>query len=311
MNRWGASAVAGAALIVGAVAAPGSFAATAGPAPAHACKLWRMHTVASGLGILESLLPDNQGGMLLSSSTNNAVERLAKNGDVTTVVSASSPGQLVWHGKRILLPTGDGVESGALNRADGTLELLNLATGKVQPYADHLTMPNGLALGPGGAAYVTRDTGTGTGITRIGVGKRHKVKTQWAKLSDTNGIAVDRKRKVMYVDRTFTQKAPVIRIPLRHPGRAKQVANFVGLGSAAPKGLDDLIRARGGVLYVPGNSSGEVFSYDPKTDRACLIASGLQNPSATAIGTGHGWRKGSVFVCGFDGTVRRLDPPKQ
>jgi hypothetical protein len=287
--------------------------ASATPLARHAsrCATWRMHTVASGLGILESLLPDRHGGMLLSSSTNNAVERLTPSGKLTTIVAADSPGQLVWHGKRVFVPTGDAATSGALGRDDGALQLLNLKHGTLTPYATGLTMPNGLALDAEGNAYVTRDVGTGTGITRIAAAGKHTVTTKWATLSDTNGIAIRRASKTMYVDQTFTENAPVIAISMRHPARRKQVADLSSLGSAVPKGLDDLIMGRHGMLYLPANSAGEVFSVNPKTRQACLIASGLENPSAIAVGTGHGWRKGSLFVCGFDGTVRELDPPRR
>jgi hypothetical protein len=303
VNRWSAGLALAALVMSTSAAVATSSEAAAG------CAKWRMHTVKSGLGILESLLPDDHGGMLLSSSSHDAVERLSRAGKITTIAAADSPGQLVRHGKRVFVPTGDGAQSGALGRDDGTLRLLNLRTGALSPYADHLTMPNGLALGRHGNAFVTRDIGAGTGITRIAAKHHHKVTTQWAKLNDTNGIAIDRHRRIMYVDRTFTEKSPVIAIPMRHPGRAKRIGSLTALGSAVPKGLDDLIRAPDGVLYLPGNSSGEVFSFDPKDRRACLIANGLQNPSAIAVGTGHGWRKGALFVCGFDGTVRELDPP--
>jgi hypothetical protein len=310
MNRWGMVAVVsllglGAPLAGTASAAPPAGAA----ATAGHCALWQMHTVKSGLGILESILPDGHGGMLLSSTTGNAVERLSTSGAVTKVAKAASPGQLVKVGHRVLFPTGDNTASGALGRDDGTLELIDPLTGKVTPYAKGLTMPNGLALAPSGDAFVTRDVGSGTGITKIAATAPHRVLTEWSNVSDTNGIAIDAKRKVMYVDRTFTDKAPIVAIPLRHPGRAKQVGNLVGVGSVVPAGLDDLIMGPHGVLYLPANLGGEVFSFNTHTDQGCLIASGLQDPSAIAVGTGHGWRKGSLFVCGFDGTVRELDPP--
>lgn len=311
MNRW-AVAIATSMLVL---STPVAGVATATPHPTVArtgsghCAMWHMHTVSSGLGVLESLLPDGHGGMLLSSSTDDAIERLLPSGKVTKVVSVSSPGQLVWSGHRVLFPTGDSAASGAAGRSDGTLKRLNLKTRKLTPYADGLTMPNGLALASNGDAFVTRDVGSGTGITRIRARAPHHVTTSWATLSDTNGIAIDRKRKLMYVDRTFTTNAPIVQIPLAHPRRTKQIGDLAGLGSVVPKGLDDLIMGPHGVLYLPANSGGEIFSFNPRTHHGCLIAAGLQDPSAIAFGTGHGWRKGAMFVCGFDGTVRELVPP--
>jgi sugar lactone lactonase YvrE len=177
--------------------------------------------------------------MLLSSSTNNAVERLSRSGKVTTLVAVPSPGQLQ-------------------STADGTLQVLNLNTQRIAPYASGLTMPNGLAVARNGNAFVTRDLGTGTGITRIAASGRHKVTTKWSPVSDTNGIAINHKNTTIYVDRTFVSNAPILAVPMNHPSRAKQIADL----------------------------------------------------SAIAIGTGHGWTKGSLFVSGFDGTVRELDPVK-
>jgi hypothetical protein len=310
VNRWGIGIAAS--LVAISTLFAGTATASSPPAgqdtTAH-CARWHLQTVKSGLGILESILPDGHGGMLLSSTTGNAIERLSRSGVVTKVASASSPGQLVKVGHRVLFPTGDDAASGTLNRDDGTLKVLNPKTGKVTAYAKGLTMPNGLALDPRGNAYVTRDVGSGTGITRIAAGAPHHVMTKWSTLTDTNGIAISANRRMMYVDRTFTKKAPIVEIPLNHPGRSKRIGELSGLGSGVPKGLDDLIMGPHGVLYLPANLGGEVFSFNTHTHHACLIASGLQDPSAIAIGTGHGWRKGSLFVCGFDGTVRELDPP--
>jgi sugar lactone lactonase YvrE len=204
-----------------------------------------------------------------------------------------------------MFPTGDGLESGALNRTDGTLQLFNVRTHKLTTYATGLTMPNGLALDGDRNAYVTRDTGFGTGITKISASPPHRVMTNWSTVSDTNGIAIDTARRVMYVDRTFEPNAPLVRIPLDGPSRSAQIYDFSGLGGFVPKGLDDMSRWRG-VLYITGNGGDDLFSFDPRTRQACLIASGLGNPSDVTVGTGHGWRKGALFVSGFDGTVREF-----
>lgn len=266
--------------------------------------MWREKKVAYSLGILEALLPDNRGGMLVSGG--DGVFRLTPNGKVKTVAKVDSAGQIVWWRKNeVMFPTGDALASGALSRADGTLRILNLKTHKLRTYAAGLTMPNGLALDRDHTAYVTRDTGTGTGITRISAKRGHKITTNWSTLSDTNGIAIDTKRRVMYVDRTFEVNAPVMRIPMAHPDKSTQIADLSRMGNLNLKLLDDLYMSDG-VLYIPANGGDELYSVDTRTRRACLIASGLGNPSDVTIGTGHGWRKGALFVCGFDGTVREF-----
>lgn len=311
--RWGIAGL----LIASVLCASPVAAAPKAPDPDRApvpssphCAQWTQKKVAYSLGILESLLPDNHGGMLLSSTSHNAVERLTPNGHVKVLAKVPAPGQLVWHGKRVMFPTGDALQSGLLGRADGTLRLLNLQTRKLTTYATGLTMPNGLALDRNGTAYVTRDTGGGTGITRISAQPErsglHRVTTNWSTVPDTNGIAIDRKRRVMYVDQTFTVDAPIVRIPMAHPAREAQVGNLIGLGGFTPKLLDDLTMGPGGILYLPANGGGNLLSFNPRTGQKCLVASGLGNPSDVTIGTGHGWRKGALFVCGFDGTVREF-----
>jgi sugar lactone lactonase YvrE len=306
--RWGITGLLLAVLSVGVPATGASGAADRAQSPAAAhCAVWKQTRIASSLGILESLLPDNHGGMLLSSTSHNAVERLTPNGHVTVVAKAASPGELVWHGPRtVMFPTGDSLASGATDQADGTLQLLNLRSHRLATYATGLTMPNGLALDRDGTAYVTRDLGGGTGITRVSAKPGHRVTTNWSALSDDNGIAIDVKRRVMYVDQTFTVAAPVVQVSMRHPDQTEQIGNLAGLGGVTPKLLDDLTMAPSGVLYIPGNGAGDLFSFDPRTKQSCLIATGLGNPSDVTIGTGHGWRKGALFVCGFDGTVREF-----
>jgi hypothetical protein len=292
-------------LCAGALAGSSLVAASAPAAGAgNGCGVWREKTIAYSLGILEALLPDNRGGMLISGG--DGVERLTLNGKVKTLAKVDSPGQIVWWSKNaVMFPTGDALASGALNRADGTLRILNLETHKLRTYATGLTMPNGLALDDDHTAYVTRDTGTGTGITRISAKPGHKIRTNWSTLSDTNGIAIDAKRRVMYVDRTFEVNAPVMRIPMARPNHPSQIADLSRMGNRNLKLLDDLYMSRG-VLYIPANGGDELYSVDTRTRRTCLIASGLGNPSDVTIGTGHGWRNGALFVCGFDGTVREF-----
>jgi sugar lactone lactonase YvrE len=276
----------------------------------NGCGVWRERRVAYSLGILEALLPDNRGGMLVSGG--DGVFRLTPDGKTKTLAKVDSAGQIVWWSKnKVMFPTGDALASGALNRADGTLKILDLKTHKLRTYVTGLTMPNGLALDRDRTAYVTRDTGTGTGITRIAprsgrsAGSKPKVTTNWSRLSDTNGIAIDPKRRVMYVDRTFELNAPVMRIPMAHPANPTQIADLSRVGNLNLKLLDDLYLWRG-VLYIPANGGGELLSVDTRTRQVCLIASGLGNPSGVAVGTGHGWRKGALYVCGFDGTVREF-----
>src|SRR5207248_260258 len=129
----------------------------------------------------------------------------------------------------------------------------------------------------------------------------------WAKLSDTNGMAVDPTGTYLYVDETFTNASNVYRVLISDPSQIDVVAS---LGSSVPpKGLDDMTIDGSGILYVAANGAGEVIRLDPSDQSTCEIASGLGNPSAVKFGAGRGWRATDLFVVGFDGTVRELTPP--
>src|SRR4051812_3885994 len=277
------------------------------PAAARAdtCAPYTQRTIASGLGTLENLAFDGRGGLILSSTANNAIERMTPDGQVTTLVPAvNAPGGLVVRGRTLFFNTGDAAASGALDRADGTLERVDLDTGARTLVAAGLTMPNGLAFLPDGSAVASRDLGSGTGITRVS--RAGAVQTSWSALDDTNGMAVDPTGRWLYADQTFTLDSAVYRISIADPSRAEVVAHLGGVG--VPKGLDDLTIDGRGRLYLAANSAGEVLRLDPATGASCVIATGLQNPSSVRFGRGSGWSSSHLYVTGFDGSVRELAP---
>jgi streptogramin lyase len=278
------------------------------PAAARAadtCMPWTQRTIASGLGTLENLAFDGRGGLVLSSTADNAIERMTPDGQVTTLVpDVNAPGGLVVRGRTLFFNTGDAAASGVLGRADGTLERVDLDTGARTLVAAGLTMPNGLTFLPDGSAVASRDLGSGTGITRVS--RAGAVQTSWAALDDTNGMAVDPTGRWLYADQTFTLDSAVYRISIADPSRAEVVAHLGGVG--VPKGLDDLTIDGRGRLYLAANSAGEVLRLDPATGASCVIATGLQNPSSVRFGRGAGWSSSHLYVTGFDGSVRELAP---
>jgi streptogramin lyase len=274
-------------------------------ASADTCTPWTQRTIASGLGTLENLAFDGRGGLILSSTANNAIERMTPAGQVTTLVpDVNAPGGLVVRGRTLFFNTGDAAASGVLGRADGTLERVDLDTGARTLVAAGLTMPNGLTFLPDGSAVASRDLGSGTGITRVS--RAGAVQTSWAALDDTNGMAVDPTGRWLYADQTFTLDSAVYRISIADPSHAEVVAHLGGVG--VPKGLDDLTIDGRGRLYLAANSAGEVLRLDPATGASCVIATGLQNPSSVRFGRGAGWSSSHLYVTGFDGSVRELAP---
>src|SRR4051812_40714697 len=271
------------------------------------CTTWTQKTIKGGLGSLENLEFDGTGGMLLSASGPGAIEKLMPDGTLSTLVpDVNSPGGQRVVDRTLYFNTGDATQSGLAGTADGTLERFDLDTGARTTFASGLTMPNGLAILPNGDFVVSRDIGSGTGITRVPAGDPGHPQANWAAIDDQNGMAVDPTGTWLYADQTFTADSAVYRIRIADPSEKSVVATLAG---PTPKGLDDLTIDADGVLYLAANGTGEVIRLDPATKEHCVIASGLQNPSSLKFGRGPGWVADHLYVTSFDGTVRELKPP--
>jgi sugar lactone lactonase YvrE len=272
-----------------------------------ACTDWTPRTVASNLGSLENIEFDGTGGLLLSASGPQAIVRMTPDGQTTTLIpNVNAPGGQRVVGRTLYFNTGDSAQSGLMGTPDGTLDSFDLDTRTRTTIASGLTMPNGLAILPNGDFVVSRDIGTGTGITRIPHDDPGHPQTNWAKLDDQNGMAVDPTGTFLYAVQTFTQDSAVYRIRISDPSDMTIVAT---LSDPAPKGLDDMTIDPEGILYVAANLTGEAIRVDPATGEHCVIAGGMQNTSALKFGRGPGWRTDSLYVTGFDGVVRELTPP--
>jgi sugar lactone lactonase YvrE len=278
-------------------------------APASgACVPWRAGTVLSGQGLLENLVFDGRGGLLLSASAQGAILRVNRNGELTTLIDdVHAPGGLRMRRGALYFNAGDSAASGVQGIADGTLERYRFETGRRSVRARGLTMPNGLVFLPNGDAVVSRDLGTGTGMTRILARDPEHPQFNWARLDDTNGMAVDPTGRWLYTVETFVPESRVYRIRIEKPSRIEVVASL-GDGTIS-KGLDDMTIDRRGRLYIAANIAGEVIRLNPRTGTTCVLASGLRNPSAVKFGRGPGWSERSLYVTGFDGAVIRLTPP--
>ena len=273
-----------------------------------ACVPWHGSTVLAGQSPLENLVFDGRGGLLLSAIRDNAILRLGADGELTTLIDdVYAPGGLrVRHGV-LYFNTGDNATSGVQGIADGTIDRYRFESGRRSVWARGLTMPNGLVFLPNGDAVVSRDLGTGTGMTRIRARDPEHPQLNWARLDDTNGMAVDPTGRWLYTVETFTAESRVYRIRISDPSRIRVVASLGG--GAVPKALDDMTIDRRGRLYITANLAGEVIRLSPRTGASCVLASGLHNPSAVKFGRGPGWSKRSLYVTGFDGAVVRLTPP--
>ncbi|MFL6062341.1 MAG: hypothetical protein ACJ72E_14000, partial [Marmoricola sp.] len=200
-----------AAVAVTVLAATSALAVPVGTSQAVACPAWTKTQVARGFSTLENIAFDGAGTMLLSESPAagkpGAIRGLSVAGVRSTVVAAvTSPGGLVLDGRTLYFNSGNGLASGAFNKADGKLNKVDLDTGVVSTVATGLVMPNGLIRLPGGDFVVSRDLGKGSTsrITPSGT-----VTPFAPQATSTNGMAVDAARGEFYVDSTFNAKTVI------------------------------------------------------------------------------------------------------
>jgi sugar lactone lactonase YvrE len=278
---------------------PASTGATAKPGP---CAPWRAKTLLKDQGWLENLAFDGRGGLTISALAKGSILRLRPNGRLNTLTPARAPGGQVRRGRYLYFNTGDTLPV----MPDGTLDRLDLRTGKRITWAKGLTMPNGLAFLPNGDAVVSRDIGTGTGLTRVRAKDPKHPQFNWARIDDTNGLAVDPTGRWLYVARTFSADGEISRVKISHPSTVQAVGR---LGTQV--GPDDLTVDRKGILYVAGFLSRSIYRLDPKSHRSCKIATGFEaGPTSVRFG-GRGWNPDALYATDSGGRLTLLRPPRR
>lgn len=282
------------------VAMTAPLANAAAPSP---CQAWTVKDLATGLGVLENLLPTKQEIYY----SGDGVMRFTRSGDPTLVAAADSPGSIRLKGGALYFVTGDGLQSGAFGRPDGTLQRLDLRTRKRTTVATGLTMPNGFTFLPDGSALTSRDVSGlhPTGITRIS--PKGVVQERWSDQADSNGLAVDPTGRFLYSDETFTYGSKLYKTEIAHPSRRTVLATLGGPG--VPKGLDDLTLATSGALYVAANSAGQVIRVDPRTGSSCVVATGLTTVSSVRQGAGGAFPASRLYATTFTGRLVEITPP--
>src|SRR4051794_6341373 len=281
---------------------PAAQAASAVPAGSGVCTPWRVRTLLRGQGWLENLAFDRRGGITISALAQGKLLRLAPSGRLTTLAEpVTGPGAQVRRGRGLSFVTGNAPSA----TPTGTIDRLDLRTGRRTTWARGLTAPNGMALLPNGDAIVSRDVGTGTGLTRIRARDPRHPQVGWAKLDDTNGLALDRSGRRLYVARTFSLDGEVTVLRVADPRRTG-VAGRLGAGVLP----DDLTSDARGVLYVAGFASGAIHRLDPRTHRSCAIATGLEHPTSARFG-GPGRHARHLYVTDPGGPLTEPVPPRR
>ena len=297
MRRGHAGVVAGAVLCV----ALSPFAARGGvltqdpcPGTASTPALWKR----LGTDTLENLL-FAYDSLWISDSGPTRILRLGPDGVEQDRLDGIGPGGLALGPDGLIYAGwGNSIVDSLLRRGLSKVVRFDEAdpAGTLQNYASGFDMANGMVFAPNGDLFVSNDVGYGP--VRI----PRADPAAWASFGDvwgTNGMVVDPSGQNLYAAITFDQRSPIERIPLGDPaGHETAAVLSFGVVSLEPavypdpdpgkplvglKGLDDMTSTPDGTLYVVANGMGELLRVDPVTGDACLVASGLQNPSSVRI----------------------------
>jgi sugar lactone lactonase YvrE len=236
----------------------------------------------------EELAFDRHGGMWVSHSQDNLLERYSPNGVVTRTVSVPGPGGLVLGADGLIYANTSGGPAGT-----GVVRFNPLAA-KPAPtvFVSGLPGVNGSAFDSARNLYVTTED-HGPSVLKIRPdGTRDTAWEQAASFYGANGVAVAGSN--LFAAVTWDQRSPIEVVPLANPA-AHHVFTELSFGSLsrepavyqpdpnaplAPKGLDDLTIGPDGMIYVVGFASGELLRVNPRTGQSCLVASGLSTPTA-------------------------------
>lgn len=284
-----------------------------------------------GMNVLENLVFAD-GWLWVSDATQGAVLQFAHDGTlVATELGFPSPGGLVRHPDGwMYVGVGNSLVNAASRSGAASVRRFQPSNPMIrETFASGFDMPNGMALLPNGDLAISNDLGNG--LLRI----PHDDPAAWAPIADvwgTNGLVVSPDGSQLYAAITFDQRSPIERIDLstgEHETAVELTAGVVSLEPAvhtgpdteAPllgvKGLDDMTSTPDGTLYVVANGTGELLRVDPATGEACVVASGLQNPSSVRIAPeygGGGFSDGDtatidLFITEFSGAIKIVRAP--
>jgi sugar lactone lactonase YvrE len=259
-------------------------------------------TILSGQGLLESVIADDQGRLLYTDTSADALRRIDAPGGapVTVAGGIDQPGGLLLEPNGdVIVGQGSGFVNGALGNIIGLANLLRVDpdTGSASNYATGLSMANGLARGPAGEIYASDDVGTAIDRVEEGV-----VERGWSPILSSNGLAVDAAGENLFAAQTFVPAA-IQKIPIDDPGDATTYLSAAPLDLAA--GLDGMTIDHAGRVFVAANGGGQVWRVD-SDGSYCALATGLLMPSAVAFGSsrdGSGFAATSLFAVTFSGSV--------
>jgi sugar lactone lactonase YvrE len=265
--------------------------------------------LASGLGLLESVIVDDRGHLFFTDSEHGQLLRMNRRGAEPKVVveGIRAPGGLaLMPDGSLLVGYGDSLVTASRGTENPQAGLIRFdpSTGETSPYADGLTMANGVTRGPDGAVYASNDFGIG--VDRVLDGQ---IELAWAQLPSSNGLVVDSSGRHLYAAQTFVDAA-IARIELTDPPTVSPY--FQAPASDRAAGLDGLTRDQHNRLYVAANLGGAVWRVGPDRNACALAHMPPLGPSAVAFGTApgksrpSGFGRRNLYVTTFQGELLQL-----
>ncbi|WP_194836082.1 SMP-30/gluconolactonase/LRE family protein [Nocardia sp. XZ_19_369] len=299
------AAVLAVAFVAGLVAAAPT--AGADPIPSMCADGWEATTLVEGVGNLENLDSDGNGGFYVTGLLDGYFAYVDSAGRFEKLLTGlDHPAGVRVAGPYVYFVTGDG-----LTEKPGTLQRYEIATGTTTVLLTELNGPNGLLLLPDGDLLFSTIgvNGPPTGIGRYRPSTGAYTKT-WSSLPLTNGLALAPDGKSIYTD-NLTMR--IFRIPLDAPENPVVISAVPNLISMP----DDMEATRADTLYVADHAFGSINQVNTTTGATCAIITGLIKPgpmrnppdgttSVRIARDGAGW---ALYITGMDGTLRRLRPP--
>jgi sugar lactone lactonase YvrE len=263
---------------------------------------------------LENLAFDGNGSLYLSDAGGARILRVGPEGQSKGQIDLDAHG-IVWGPDgRLYAAVTAGPDTYDIQRStDATATAFEV-------YSAGLPVYNGMAFDGAGDLYVSDDSVTPPvqppDLVRVPRSAPMDW-IPWTPLYGPNGLAYDAATDSMFTVITADQSSPVLRLSTTDAGAVDVVAHL-SFGAATlepgvhapagdptqpvPKGLDDLALGPDGRLYVVGHLSGELLRVDPADGSACLLASGLEEPTSARFANGFGPHDGRLFVTTWGGT---------